>query len=191
MIKKILAVSVSVVMTLAMTVSAFAAGSVNTEEQRVLDALTASKVDDSSEQKYFSQAKKFFERDDIDATKAQADEVIGYINEAAAIAKAAGLKSEKDIVNASADVKNQLVDKANKAAAVFGLTVTVDTKTGTVTLSKKKTDSKGNTTTTPVVTTNVNTRATGADSMSSVAVVSVLGLAVAALAVVTKKNAEA
>ena len=127
----------------------------------------------------------------IDATKAQADEVIGYINEAAAIAKAAGLKSEKDIVNASADVKNQLVDKANKAAAVFGLTVTVDTKTGTVTLSKKKTDSKGNTTTTPVVTTNVNTRATGADSMSSVAVVSVLGLAVAALAVVTKKNAEA
>ena len=52
MIKKILAVSVSVVMTLAMTVSAFAAGSVNTEEQRVLDALTASKVDDSSEQKY-------------------------------------------------------------------------------------------------------------------------------------------
>ncbi len=191
MIKKILAVSVSVVMTLAMTVSAFAAGSVNSEEQRVLDALTASKVDDSSSQKYFSQAKKFFERDDIDATKAQADEVIGYINEAAAIAKAAGLKSEKDIANASADVKNQLVEKANKAAAVFGLKVNVDTKANTVTITKDTVKADGTKTTTTVATSNAGTKTTGANSMSSVAVVSVLGLAVAALAVVTKKNAEA
>ena len=38
---------------------------------------------------------------------------------------------------------------------------------------------------------STTTKTTGADSMSTVAVVSVLGLAVATLAVVTKKNAEA
>ena len=96
MVKKLLAVSLSVAMTLAMAVSAFAAGTVNSEEQRVLDAIKADKVDDSSAQKYFTQATKFFERDDIDATKAQADEVIGYVNQAAAVAKSAGLKSEKE-----------------------------------------------------------------------------------------------
>ena len=188
MVKKLLAVSLSVAMTLAMAVSAFAAGTVNSEEQRVLDAIKADKVDDSSAQKYFTQATKFFERDDIDATKAQADEVIGYVNQAAAVAKSAGLKSEKDILNASDDVKNQLIEYAKKAAAVFGLTVRVDSKSGVIEFIK--TDATTGTTQVGA-TTNTSTKTTGANEMAGVAVVSVLGLAVAALAVVTKKNAEA
>ena len=68
------------------------------------------------------------------------------------------------------------------AAEVVNLTVSYDAKTGKATVK----DNAGKV----VATTDVGTKKTGADSMSTVVIVSFLGLAVVALAVITKKNAK-
>lgn len=179
MIKKIIAVSVSAVMMFAMSVSAFAAGTVDENEQTILDALNANKVP----AEYVTQAKNYFEKDDVSVTTDQAKEIVADINDAATIAKSNGIKSVEDLANASAATIDSIVAKAQAAAKVVGLTVSYDTKTGVATVK----DSAGNV----VATSNIGTKTTGADSMSTVAVVSFLGLAVAALAVITKKNAKA
>lgn len=179
MIKKIIAVSVSAVMMLAMSVSAFAAGTVDANEQAILNELNAKKVP----AEYVTQAKNYFENDGVSVTEAQAKEIIADIDEAAAIAKAAGVTSPADLSKASAATIDKIVAKAQEAAKVLDLTVTYDAKSGVATVK----DSAGKV----VATTNIGTKTTGADSMSTVAVISFLGLAVAALAVVTKKNAKA
>lgn len=179
MIKKIIAVSVSAVMMLAMSVSAFAAGTVDANEQAVLNELTAKNVPAS----YVSQAKNYFEKDDVSLTEDQAKTIVTNIDDASAIASAANIKSKADLEKASQATIDSLLAKVEAAAKVVDLTVSYNAKSGAVTV----TDKSGNT----VATTNVGTKKTGADSMSTVAVVSFLGLAVAALAVVTKKNAKA
>lgn len=179
MIKKIIAASVSAVMMFAMTVSAFAAGTVDANAQAILDELNAKKVP----AEYVSQAKNYFEKDGVSVTADQAQVIITNIDEAAAIAKAAGLKTKDDLLKASTATIESIVAKAQAAAAVLNLKVTYDAKTGIVTII----DSSSKV----IFTTNVGTKKTGADSMSTVAVISFLGLAVATLAVVTKKNASA
>ena len=179
MIKKIIAVSVSAVMMFAMSVSAFAAGTVDANEQAVLDALNAKKVP----AEYVTQAKNYFEKDEVSVTAEQAKEIIANIDDAAAVAKAAGIKSKDDLAKASTATIDSIIAKVQAAGKVLNLTVSYDAKSGVVTIK----NSAG----TVVATSNIGTKKTGADSMSTVAVVSFLGLAVAALAVVTKKNAKA
>lgn len=179
MIKKIIAASAAAVMTLAMTISAFAAGTVDANEQSVLNELNAKKVP----AEYVSQAQNYFEKDDVSLTAEQAAVIIANIDDAAAIAKAAGIKTKDDVAKASTETINSIVAKANAAAAVVNLKVSYNAQTGVVTIVTA--DGKST-----VFTTNVGTKKTGADSMSTVAVISVLGLAVASLAVVSKKNAK-
>lgn len=179
MIKKIMAVTVSAVMMMAMTVTTFAAGTVDATEQKIIAELKAKNVPAS----YISQAENYLAKDDVNVTEAEAASIIADIDNAAAIAEKAGIKTAEDLKKADASVIDSIVAEVKKAAAVVGLTVSYDTKAGTVTILDK--DNK------VVATSNVGVKKTGADSMSTVAVVSVLGLAVAALAVVSKKNAEA
>lgn len=179
MIKKIFAVATAAVMTFAMSVSAFAAGSIDANEQKILDELNAKKVP----AEYVTQAKNYFEKDDVTVTADQATAIIANIDDAAQIAKSAGIKTKADLDKASAATIDSIVAKASAAAKVINLTVSYDAKKGVATIK----DTKGNV----VATTNVGTKKTGADSTSTIAVVSFLGLAVAVLAVVTKKNAKA
>lgn len=178
-IKKLLAVSVSAVMMLAMSVSAFAAGSVNASEQKILDELNAKNVP----ARYVSQAKNYVEKDGVDITEAQANEIIAHIDAAAKIVSDAGIKTAGELKN-NKEVLDKVVAEASAAAKVLNLTLTFNYTTGDVTV----TDASGKTV---AVVNSKTTKTTGADSMSTVAVVSVLGLAVATLAAVTKKNAEA
>lgn len=177
-IKKLLAVSVSAVMMLAMSVSAFAAGSVNTSEQKILDELNAKNVP----AKYVSQAKNYVEKDGVDITEAQAKEIIAHIDAADKILSDAGI-TVADLKKDRATLE-KVVEEAKKAAQVLNLILTFNYTTYEVTVV----DASGKTV---AVINSTTTKTTGADSMSTVAVVSVLGLAVATLAVVTKKNAEA
>jgi hypothetical protein len=179
MFKKIMAVASAAAMMVAMSVSAFAAGSIDANEQKILDELNARKVP----AEYVAQAKNYFEKDDVEVTVDQATEIIANIDDAAAIAKAAGITSSADLAKADTTVINNIVAKAQAAAKVVNLTVSYDAASGVA--SVKTVD--GST----VFTSNVGTKKTGADSMSTVAVVSALGLAVVTLAVASKKNAEA
>lgn len=179
MIKKIMAVTASAVMMLAMSVTAFAAGTIDANEQKIIDELNAKKVPAS----YVSQAKNYLVQDDVTVTEAEAKEIIGCIDDAAAIAEKEGIKTKADLEKASTAVFNSVLAEVEQAAAVLDLKVTYDTKSDVFTIVDK--DNK------VVATSNVGVKKTGADSMTTVAVVSVLGLAVVALAVASKKNAEA
>ena len=192
MIKKLLAISASAVMMLAMSVSAFAAGSISADEQKILDELKAKNVP----AEYVAQAEKYLTTDGVDVTAAQASEIIADIDSAAAEADKAGIKTVQDLKKNNT-VLNSVVGKAQAAAKVVNVTLTVNTATGAV----KAVDNSGKVIFEKAGTAAAGTnggnagagtlKKTGADSMSTVAVVSVLGLAVATLAVVTKKNAEA
>lgn len=83
-------------------------------------------------------------------------------------------------LSAFAATIDAIVAKATAAAKVVNLTVSYDSKNAVVTIK----DAAGNV----VATNNVGTKTTGADSTSTVAVLSVLCVAVAALAVVTKNE---
>lgn len=179
MIKKILAVSVSAVMMLAMSVSAFAAGTISASEQAIIDELQAKKVP----AEYVSQARNYMEQDGVDFTDAQKTTVIANIDDAATIAKSANIKSADDLKKASSTVIDSLMAKVSAAATAVDLKVSLDAKTGVA----KVTDKAGKV----VATTNTGIKTTGADSMETVAVVSLLGLAVVALTVVTKKHEQA
>ena len=178
MVKKIIAVGVSSVMMLAMSVSVFAAGTIDANEQAVLEQLNAKKVP----AEYITQAKNYFEKDDVSVSADEAKEIIQNIDEAAAIAKASGIKSADDLAKADAATIDSIIAKVQAAAEVVNLTVSYDAKTGKATVK----DNAGKV----VATTDVGTKKTGADSMSTVVIVSFLGLAVVALAVKKKKNAK-
>ena len=178
MVKKIMAVVATAAMTLAMSLSAFAAGTIDANEQAILDELNAKKVP----AEYVSQARNYFEKDDVSVSTDQAKTIIANIDDAAEIAKSAGIKTKADLDKASAATIDAIMAKASAAAKVINLTVSYDSKNAVVTIK----DVAGNV----VATNNVGTKTTGADSTSTVAVLSVLCVAVAALSVVTKNAKE-
>lgn len=178
MVKKIMAVVATATMTLAMSLSAFAAGTIDANEQAILNELNAKKVP----AEYVSQARNYFEQDGIEVTADQAKVIIADIDDAAEIAKSAGIKTKADLQKASAATIDAIVAKASDAAKVVNLTVSYDSKTGVATIK----DANGKV----VATSNVGTKTTGADSTSTVAVISFLCVAVAALSVVTKNAKE-
>ena len=176
MIKKIFKITVTTVMMLAMSVSVFAAGSIDENEQSVLDELNAKKVPTE----YVSQAKNYFEKDGVSVTKEQADTIITNIDEAAVIAKKAGIKSKEDLEQADASVIDSIVSKAQSAAKTIDLTVSYNAKSGIVNVK----DSTGNI----VATTDIGTKKTGADNTTMILTISVLGVAIMLIAVFTKRN---
>lgn len=175
MLKKMIAVSLTAAMMVATTVTTFAAGTIDSNEAAIIAELEAKNVP----AEYVSQAKNYFEQDGIDVTESQAESIIANIDDAAVIAKEAGIKSTADLAKADTAVFDKIMGKVSSAADVVGLTAAYDAKTGTATIK----DGAGKI----VATSNVGVKETGADSMSTVAVMSVLGAAVVALVATAKK----
>lgn len=179
MIKKLIGITVSAMMMFAMSVSAFAAGSIDENEQAVLDALSENKVP----AEYVTQAKNYFEKDNVVVTAEQAKVIISNIDEAATIAKTAGIKTKDDLAKADTDIINSIVAKAQTAAKELELTVTYDTKSGVATIK----DYAGNV----VATSSVGIKKTGADTVATTVIISGLGMIVVGLGIASKKNEKA
>lgn len=176
MVKTLFKVTITAVMLLVMTVSAFAAGSIDANEQAILDELNSKKV--SAE--YILQAKNYFEKDEVSVTEEQAKDIIANIDDAAEIVKKAGIKSKEYLFKADTSVIDSILAKAQAAANVINLTVSYNGKSGVVTI-KDSTDNI-------VATTDIGTKTTGADNITTFVTISTLGVVVVLLAIITKRN---
>lgn len=176
MFKKIIALSLTVAMMAAATVTTFAAGTIDDNEEAVIAELQARKIP----AEYISQAQNYFEQDEVEITADQASTIIANIDDAAAIAKEAGITSAADLAKADTAVVDKIMTKVTASASTVGLTAAFDAKTGTATVK----DSTGKV----IATTNVGVKTTGTDSMSTVVVISILGAAVVALVAAARKS---
>ena len=133
--KKVISIAIIAIMAISMlSLSAFAAGGINNDEQRILDAVGGSFVvcgeEITLDATWINQSKNYCLRDDVDITAAQADEIIGYIEQAKAVAS-----SSKEVSVAKAfttDINKQIIALADKAARVLGLTCYVSSDRKTV-----------------------------------------------------------
>ncbi len=175
MLKKVITAAVSVLAMLTMSVSIFAAGTIDANEQTILNELNAKKVPAA----YVAQAKNYFEKDGVSVTQEQAKTIIANIDNAAAIAKSEGIKSVEDLKTAGTATIDRILAEVNAGARVLGLTVSYNTTTGAVTVKDK--------TGAIVATSNIGTKKTGASSMSTVVIITILGLAVVVLTEISKK----
>ena len=111
-----------------------AASGINAHEQRVLNALSQSKttaagVSLSLPSQYINQASTYLQRDGVNLTRVQSNEVIAKINEAVALITATNATRWTEVPS---DVIAQCVTLAQEAAEIVGLTLTADVATGKV-----------------------------------------------------------
>ena len=137
-IVKILAsVLVAGVVAVSAVCSVSAAGLSN-GESRVLDELnttvnlngTATKCP----QQYINQAENYFLLDYVDITDAQADEIIGYINDCKAFLESANVSTYGELTD---EQMAELVALANKASGVVEVTLVLDRPSKVVTAYDK------------------------------------------------------
>lgn len=195
MMKKVTSLVLAGAMTLAMSVSAFAATGISAEEQKILDtaAVKAAELGVSTSsaqyQKYYSQATTYLQQNDMDAT--QINGALTAMDQATAEAKAA--MQEAGVTSLLDLDKDKLTSLTSTCATTIqkeldkaGIKVQVSAD-GTVSFTEnKKTDDgvKNNT----VVNTGSVIKQTGSDMTATAAVaVAVVG-AVAACGVVAKKK---
>ena len=153
--KKIkMSLSMLLIAVLMLTTQVSAASGINAHEQRVLDALKQSVTTTAGTltlpAKYVNQANTYLQRDGVDLTEAQADEIITKINQVVGLLKATNAKSWKEVPQ---DVVDRVVKLAQEAATIVGLTLSFDAATGVVTIK----DASGTT----VVTTDKVVKQTG------------------------------
>ncbi len=130
--KKIIAILTLVILVASMfAVGVNAAGAINANEQRVLDKLSTTVTANGKKyeipKNYVNQAKNYFLT--IDMTKAQADEIMGYLAEGEALVKKEDAKLTTSIVNLDSfnySVKKEILELGKKACKVVGLTLTYD-----------------------------------------------------------------
>lgn len=172
MFKRLAAVATTSALTVAMAVTAFAAGSVNADEQKILDALKGS-VPDS----YYAEVKAVLEDESVDVSSADAQTAIANIG------KAKELVGDKSIAEVKADAAllKQLQNLVSETAALKTVNVKVsfDASTGKPSVVTK--DGK-------VVLADASIKSTGVDFSTTAAVVAGLGLSVAGIAVIAKKK---
>lgn len=116
-------VLLAIMMVSILSVCAFAAPSINADEQRILDAvsekITVSGKEITLDPIWINYAKNYMSGDNVNITKAQADEIIGYVTQAKEIAKSSelvGTKKFKDQAN------KDIFALVQKSAKVVGLT---------------------------------------------------------------------
>ncbi len=186
MFKRLAAVATTTALTVAMAVTAFAAGSVNAEEQKVLDALKAEGVPAAQ----VEQVQKVFMEDSVSLTADNANTAIANIGDAKKIASEAGYTSVaallNDAKNGSADVQKKAQDVINGIVAKVNATreaiPSVAKVTKAVTFNAKTGTLDGG------VITDGEIANTGVDFSTTAAVVAGLGLSVAGIAVIAKKK---
>lgn len=196
--KKFLAMILAAVLLCSLlALTAFAAGTIGANEQKVLDVIGAGSsmtlngatVTFSIPDNYYNQAKAYFAGTEKDLTDAQRDEIIGYINDAIALAKKATAANPSVVSNGKVDMtkfdgatKQAILADGQKACAVDNLSLTYDGKTVTITGIANGTVYFNDA---PIV------KTTGADvSTASTMVVAALVVLMAAGAVVTAKKAQ-
>ncbi len=131
MFKRLFAVVAVLSMTFAMTICASAA-EITAEEQAILDELSAGvEVDGvlvTVPADYMNQAEAYLLNEDV--TAEECDEIMAQIDEAEDYVVKNNITDLSKMTSAQID---DVVEIAEKAAEVVDVTITVDTKTGTVT----------------------------------------------------------
>lgn len=120
--KRVIATSLLALMLISVFATmAFAAGSINADEQRIIDKLNETVEvcgkSVTTATPYMNQAKAYLVRDGIDVTAAQADEIIGYINECQALAKTSSVVKENGAF--TKEINEKILALGTKAAAVL------------------------------------------------------------------------
>lgn len=123
--KKLVALVVAVFAVLTMSLSVFAAGSINADEQRVLDIL-ATKIDVKGVKvglvaENITKAENYFKT--IDLSKTQADTAIAAIQKGIDLLKEAQVK---DVFDLPFEKKEELLGYGNEAIGVVNMTITYD-----------------------------------------------------------------
>lgn len=176
-------------LVLAMTMlPVFAATTVNTYEQSILDKLAAGVVVGTKTVALSTEelniAKNFFMMDGVDFTQADATAILDAIDDIAAVIKAAGVT---DLTKLSLDDKNEilaLAQAATASVASISLTFEYDVATKTVSiLSGQSVMVQSDVTTTSTVVKN-----TGMNATVSFWMFSILGLTMVAAVAFAKKN---
>ncbi len=127
--KKIIAVVIAVLLlTLPMSLSAFAAGEINESEKNILDELYEKVAINGKKfivpTEYVVQAENYFKTVDIDPT--QAAEIITYIDQGKEILINSDIKSTTDLKVLPVPDKQKILDLGKKAVAVTGGTLVYD-----------------------------------------------------------------
>ena len=176
-------------LVLAMTMlPVFAATTVNTYEQSILDKLAAGVVVGTKTVALSTEelniAKNFFMMDGVDFTQADATAILDAIDDIAAVIKAAGVT---DLTKLTLDDKNEilaLAQAATASVASISLTFEYDVATKTVSiLSGTSVMVQSDVTTTSTVVKN-----TGMNATVSFWMFSILGLTMVAAVAFAKKN---
>lgn len=175
MFKRLVAVATTTALTVAMAVTAFAAGSLNDAEKDIIKALDG-KVSDN----YVAEVRKVLEDENVNVSAADAKTAIANIDKAKEIVDKAGIKNV-DELKANATVLKQVQDLVSSTAALKSINVKVsfDATSGKPSVATK--DGK-------VVLADASIAKTGVDFSTTAAVVAGLGLSVAGIAVIAKKK---
>ena len=175
MFKRLVAVATTTALTVAMAVTAFAAGSLNDAEKDIIKAL-----DGKVSPNYVAEVQKVLEDENVNVSAADAKTAIANINKAKEIVDKAGIKNV-DELKANATVLKQVQDLVSSTAALKSVNVKVsfDATSGKPSVATK--DGK-------VVLADASIAKTGVDFSTTAAVVAGLGLSVAGIAVIAKKK---
>ncbi len=189
MFKRLVAVATATMLTIAMSVSAFAATGVSAKEQELINSLPAD---------YQAKAESILK--DVDLTDAEVAQVQQAVKEVKAgktveelkalgeaeltkmanevLAKVDTIVKKYDIKVSAADIVK--LAQAKTPAEINAVTVTVGNPTGTQTPAPTQNNNKNDG--------NLNTTPKGVDFSTTAAVVAGLGLSVAGIAVIAKKK---
>ncbi len=175
MFKRLVAVATTTALTVAMAVTAFAAGSLNDAEKDIIKAL-----DGKVSPNYVAEVQKVLEDENVNVSAADAKTAIANIDKAKEIVDKAGIKNV-DELKANATVLKQVQDLVSSTAALKSVNVKVsfDATSGKPSVATK--DGK-------VVLADASIAKTGVDFSTTAAVVAGLGLSVAGIAVIAKKK---
>lgn len=180
--KSIFSIVLILVLSLASSVTAFAATGLSEAEESILAKLEAG-VEVNGQvievpAAYINQAENEFMKNDVDVTADQAEVINSKIDEVAEIAKAENITKASDLANSESI--DELVAIVKEAAEVVDYTVAYDAATGVVSV----TDPAG----VDVFTTKSVINQTGFDMTATVVVGSVLVTLLAACIVIASKK---
>ncbi len=126
--KKIISMTLVVILLFACAVPVFAAG-INSYEQKLLDFVQTGYVVDGTiitvTSDILAQAKNAFNSDSIDVTEDQYNQIVAILDEGLAYAKAHNLTTIKDLQDSRTDTEAML-EYGRKAAAVLNCTVATE-----------------------------------------------------------------